>query len=261
MTLQLLEAAGAQADDQTGLEGSVAARRALTSGDIDMYWEYTGTAWLSYLQNDEAITDPERQYEAVKKADLAKEDIEWLEPAPFDNTYAIAVREDAGEPLDGVETISDLADLAQSDPDALTFCVGPEFAQRADGLPGLLDAYGFEVPSDNISTVGDAIVYKEVGSGEQCNFGSVFATDGKIGANSLRVLEDDQRFFAVYNPALNVRAEVLEQNPQLAELFNPLAASLETEKMQEMNTAVDAEGELPEDVARQYLEENGFLAG
>ena len=260
MTIQLLEAAGADVTDQTGLEGSVAARRALETGEIDMYWEYTGTAWLTYLGNDDPITDPQRQYDEVVAADTGNE-IEWLEPAPFDNTYAIAVREDAGDPVDGVETLSDLAALVESDPDQATFCVGQEFASREDGLPGMADAYGMEIPSENVSNVGDAVVYNQVGSGDQCNFGSVFATDGKIAPNNLRVLEDDERFFAVYNPALNVRAEVLDATPELADLIDPLAASLETETMQELNTAVDEAGELPADVARDYLVDNGFVEG
>ncbi len=261
MTMQLLEAAGAEVTDQTGLEGSVAARRALTSGETDMYWEYTGTAWLTYLGHDKAITDAGEQYDKVKAEDAEKNQIAWLEPAPLNNTYAIAVRKDAGEPLDGVETLSDLGELVQSDPDAATFCVGSEFATRADGLPGLEKAYGFDIPSGNISTVSDAVVYPQVGKGERCNFGSVFATDGKIGANNLRVLEDDEGFFPVYNPALNVREEVMQEYPQIADLFNPLAATLDTEAMQELNTAVDADGEQPADVARDYLEQNGFLAG
>jgi osmoprotectant transport system substrate-binding protein len=260
MTIQLLDAAGAQATDQTGLEGSVAARRALETGEVDMYWEYTGTAWLTYLGEDEPITDPEVQYDEVATAD-AENQIEWLEATPFDNTYAIAVREDAGDPVDGVETLSDLAALVESDPDEATFCVGQEFASREDGLPGLVDAYDMDIPSENISNVGDAVVYNQVGTGAQCNLGSVFATDGKIAPNNLRVLEDDQQFFAVYNAALNVRAEVLEQTPELTELFDPLAASLDTETMQELNTEVDEAGETPADVARQYLEDNGFLEG
>jgi osmoprotectant transport system substrate-binding protein len=260
MTIQMLEGAGAQASDETGTEGSVATRRALETGQTDMYWEYTGTAWLTYLGEDEAITDPETQYQEVATAD-AENQIEWLDPTPFDNTYAIAVREEAGEPLDGVETLSDLAALADTDPDQLTMCVGPEFADRDDGLPAVVETYGFEVPPGNVSTVGDAVVYTQVATGDECNFGSVFATDGKIAPNDLRLLEDDQQAFAVYNAALSVRAEVLEQAPELAELFTPLADSLDTETMQELNTAVDEAGEPPADVAREYLVDNGFLEG
>lgn len=260
MTVQMLEAAGADVADETGLEGSVAARRALESGEIDMYWEYTGTAWLTYLQEDEPILDSEQQYEEVAQTDSSQNQIEWLEPTPFDNTYAIAAREDAGGEVDAVETLSDLTELAESDPDQATMCVGQEFASREDGLQVLTQGYGLDVPGDNVSNVGDAVVYDQVGQGA-CNFGSVFATDGKIAPNNLRVLEDDQQNFAVYNAALNVRDQALEQAPDLPELFDPLAASLDTETMQGLNTQVDEEGERPDDVARSYLEENGFLAG
>lgn len=141
-----------------------------------------------------------------------------------------------------------------------TICVGEEFSTRPDGLPGLQEAYGFEIPRDQVSAIEDAVVYTQVASGDTCNFGSVFATDGQIESLDLRLLEDDQMFFASYNPALNVRQEVLDANPDIAGMFTPVAEALETEVIQGLNAAVDAEGEDPADVARGFLEENDLLA-
>ena len=259
VTKQVLEAAGANVTDQTGLEGSTAARNALESGDIDMYWEYTGTAWTNYLGHDKPIPDEQGQYEAVKKEDAAQNMIDWLKPTPFNDTFAIAVRSDADAEVNGVQTISDLAALASSNPDLATFCLGEEFSTRPDGFPGLTKAYGFEVPRDNISVVGDSVVYQQVGDGSRCNFGSVFSTDGRIQSLNLRVLEDDQKFFPFFNAALNVRQQA--DSPELAKLFDPIAAALDDETMTALNAQVDVDGERPEDVASGFLQDNGFVSG
>nr|MBA2781753.1 glycine/betaine ABC transporter substrate-binding protein [Rubrobacteraceae bacterium] len=90
ITLQALEAAGATVNDQIGLAGTVAARKALESGEIDMYWEYTGTGWINFLGHTKPIPDSQKQFEAVAKEDLAKNDIKWLSPpAPANNTYTM----------------------------------------------------------------------------------------------------------------------------------------------------------------------------
>lgn len=261
ITLQMLEAAGAEVNDQTGLEGSLAARNALTSGETDMYWEYTGTAWATYFEEEEPIPDPQEQFDAVAQRDLNQNEIAWVEPfTPFNNTFALAIRSDTGtEELDQVETLSDLAALVESNPDLATFCLGEEFSTRPDGFPGVQRAYDFEAPEGNISVVGDSVVYNQVADGDRCNFGSVFATDGRIESLDLRVLEDDQNFFPFFNVALNVRQEALDQAPELEEMFAPVAEALTEEQMTALNAQVDVEGERPEDVAQQFLEENGLI--
>src|SRR5690606_28991791 len=104
ITMLALEEAGADVSDQIGLQGSTIVRNALSSGEIDMYWEYLGTGWVTHLGNDEGVPGAEAQYEAVREAD-ADNDIVWLEPTPFDNTYAVAVSDENADRL-GVSTIS-----------------------------------------------------------------------------------------------------------------------------------------------------------
>lgn len=257
ITVAVLEDAGADVNDQTGLAGSVAARKALESGEIDMYWEYTGTNWLTYLKETDPIPDAQEQYEAVKEAEV-ENGIALLEPSPANNTYAFAVRSEAAADF-GVERISDFAQLIEERPDDATLCVGEEFTARDDGLPGVEKTYGFEFPSDNVVKVDEGIIYTEVDKGGRCNFGEVFITDGRIAANDLTVIEDDKSFFPLYNPVLNVRQEALDEHPELADLFNPIAAALDNETLQRLNAQVDVDG-IPEDeVARQWLEEEGFL--
>lgn len=138
-------------------------------------------------------------------------------------------------------------------------CAATEFLTRDDGLPGLEEAYDFTLPESAISQVALGVVYTQVPKGEACNFGEVFATDGRIVANNLDIIEDDKDFFVKYNVAMTMRQEVFDNNPDIAELFRPLTESLTTEKMRQLNAQVDVEGQRPEQVAEDYLENNDLI--
>ena len=259
ITFQALEAAGADVTDQIGLAGTDATREALKSGDIDMYWEYTGTGWINHLGNTDPIPGREAQFEAVAEADLEQNDIKWLSPpAPANNTFAITVSNENAEDL-GVQTISDLGRLIEERPEEATFCTDSEFATRDDALPGLEETYGFEFPDQNIKTVAIGVIPSSVDEGEPCNFGVMQATDGRIPALDLTVLEDNEDFFPLYNPALVMREETFEEYPQMQDLISPIAEELDTETLQNLNAAVDSEGREPEDVAEEWLSEQGFI--
>jgi osmoprotectant transport system substrate-binding protein len=260
ITILALKAADASVIDRTGLGGNEAVRRALATGDIDLYWEYTGTGWLVFLAEPDPISDPRELYEAVAEQDLEENGIEWLEPAPGNNSYAIASSEETYEEL-GVETISDLGRLVEERPEEATLCFGNEndFRTRIDGLPGLERAYGFEFPEENLITVSLNAVYRTVEEGEICNFGVVFSTSGLIREVDLRLLEDDEQFFTVYNPAPTMRRETLEEYPQLEELFAPISEKLDTGTLRDLNSTVEVGGESPEAVAERWLRENGFI--
>ena len=252
ITIAALEAAGADVTDETGLTGTDTVRAALESGDIDMYWEYTGTGWVNILGN--TTTDlPEDLYSAVAEADEAN-GVAWLEPAPFEDTYRIAATSEfAAE--NNLETTSDVAEYVQANPEEGTLCAASEFLNRDDGLPGLQDAYGFEF--SEVVELDLGLIYTQVG--ESCNFGEVFSTDARIVSNELTVLDDDQDFFVPYNGALTVRQDVLEENPQIAELMAPIAEMLTDEEITELNAQVDNEGGEYAEVAQEWLAENGFI--
>ena len=258
IALQVLENAGASVKDQTRLAGSVAARQALTSGQIDTYWEYTGTGWITYLKHTKPIQNSQKQYEAVAKEDLKKNGIEWLPPAPANNTYAIAVRKEAYDKL-GVKKLSDFKQLINENPEEATLCVGTEFSTRDDGLPGMEKAYGYQFPRDNLVKIDEGLIYQATDKGDKCNFGEVFATDGRIEGLGLKVIEDDKSFFPIYNPSLNVRKEVIDEYPQIKKIFAPISKKLDTRTLQKLNAQVDIDGQLPEDVAQKWLSENGFI--
>ena len=257
ITRLALENTGATVNDQIGLAGSDAARTALTSGEIDMYWEYVGTAWVNYLGETSGAI-PGDDYQTVADRDLEENDVRWLEVAPEQNSYAIATNQQIADEY-GLQNLSDLGAFIDENPDEATLCVGGEFADRDDGLPGMQETYGWEFPEDQVNRIQDGLVYDQVSDGEQCNFGSVFTTDGRIPNLNLVLLIDDQDHFPSYNAALTIRREVFDQNEQLADLFAPISALLTTEEMQRLNSQVDVDGLPPEDVAEDFLSENGFI--
>ncbi len=173
LTIAALQAAGATANDKCGIVGSVPTREALTSGAIDMYWEYTGTAWTTYQDHTDPIPDAQKQYDAVKQED-AKNGIVWLDRAPFNDTYAIGATSAMADKLN-VHTISDLAKLSNSGSPDATMCIAQEFAGRSDGLPGLEKAYGFKPKT---TTIDEGAIYQAIHDGRQCNFGEIDSTDG-----------------------------------------------------------------------------------
>lgn len=268
IAVHALEATGASVDDQVGLASTDAARSALESGEIDMYWEYTGTNYINHLGETDPPGDRQELFDTVQQRELEENDLRLLEPpAPMNNTYALAVREEVydensdeyDEDLAQIEQLSDLGQLIEENPDKATVCAASEFAVRDDGLPGMEEEYGYEFPEDNISRFQEGVIYERADQGDPCNFGSVFTSDGRVAALDLRVLEDDKTFFPLYNPTINVREDVYQENQQLSDLFGPISEQLTLETMQELNARVDVDGEDPETVAEDWLTEEGFI--
>lgn len=256
-----LQVAGFDVVDRTNIPGSVPARKGMTDGKIDMEWEYTGTAWLSYLGHSKPIPDPQQQYEAVREGDLAN-GLTWLPPAPMNNTYAFAVRSEAVPQLGGISTLSGLATIPV---EQRTFCVESEFASRNDGLVPMLKTYGIPlgdpqgVPRGNIRTLDTGAVYEATDQGA-CNFGEVFTTDGRIKSLDLTVLKDDKSFFPNYNVAPVVKTQTLKEHPKLAGLFAKISPLLTNDVMQKLNARVDVDGEQPGDVALDWMVSKGLVA-
>jgi osmoprotectant transport system substrate-binding protein len=249
-----LAAAGAEVTNLTNIPGSFGARKAMTSGQANISPEYTGTGWINYLGNENPVKGAEAQYQAVKEAD-AKNGLTWLPPAPMDDTYAFAIRESEAQRL-GISKLSDLAKLDKGD---LTFCVESEFANRNDGFVPMLKTYGLTREKlGRVTNLDTGIIYTATADG-QCNFGEVFTTDGRIPGLKLKVLEDDKAFFPHYNLSAVVNSTMLEQHPEVAEIFAQLSPKLTNEVMLDLNARVDTGGEDPAIVARDWLVKEGLL--
>ena len=254
----LLAAAGMDVSDMSSLAGSNSFRQALVTGQVDIGMEYTGTAWMSYLGNDEPVRDPQQQWEAVRDADLAEHDIRWLPPTTVDNTYSFAMNRATAEAT-GVTTFSEYADLVRSDPQAAVSCMETEFSVRRDGWPGLAEAYGFDAATVPTPIMQPGIIYQATSVGRECAFGEVYTTDGRVKGLDLVVLEDDKRFFPVYNLATVVRGSYLDAHPQIEQVLAPLIDLLTNKVMVELNMRVDVDGEDPALVARDFLVAEGLV--
>jgi len=257
VVVQALEAAGADVTDRTNLTGTSVVRQALESGEIDLYYEYTGTGWITILGETTPVAGATEQFDAVKQADAAN-DITWFAQAEANNTFAIAANSQAVDEL-GVESISDWAEVVNDDPSKGRLCSSAEFINRDDGLPGVEKTYGFDLPDDEVVQLEPALVYTQVGAGDDCDFAVVFATDGQIRNEDLTVLEDDQAFFPPYNLAVAMRTEAYEANREpLEDLFGQISGELTDDKLIELNSRVDVDGEDPADVAADFLGEIGI---
>lgn len=256
ITVILLQSAGADVQDLTNIPGSQSARQAQLQGQIDVLWDYTGTAWVAYLGQANPIVDEREQWQAVKDFD-AKNGLVWLPPAPMNNTYSFAVTEQTKQRL-GVRTMSDLQRVPAEE---LTFCVESEFANRNDGFQPWLKTYGLpEIPEDQVKTLDTGAIYAATAQGV-CNFGEVFTTDGRLKALNLTPLEDDKKFFPNYNVAPVLTDKLYQRAPQIEQLLAPVEAKLDNQTLLELNARIDVNGEEPGDVAWDWLRQEGFVSG
>lgn len=257
MAKDLLEKQGFKVELKTGLATNM-VRRALLQGEVDMYYEYTGTAYtVFYKQKDPAVmSNPQAVYNWVKKKD-AQKGLVWLEPVQFNNTYTLIMQKAKADKL-GIHSISDLAKYVKDKPKALLFGVGSEFWERPDGFKKLMGVYDFKVPFDNVKKMSIGLAYMALKEG-QIDVGMGFATDGRIAAFHFVNLTDNKQFFPVYNPAPVVRKQVLKKYPEIEAILKPLAEKLNTTEMQSLNKSVDVEHKSVAEVAKGWLEDNGLL--
>ncbi|MFW6120220.1 MAG: glycine betaine ABC transporter substrate-binding protein [Petrotogales bacterium] len=248
MIAELLEEEGFNVKLSTGMS-SFAARQALETGQTDIYADYTGTAWVTYLDHEDIISDPLKLYEAVKEEDLEKNDIVWLQMCSFNNTYALAIPRDFANET-GMLTISDLAEY-EEDHD-LKYGIDFEFFERPDGFHAMAETYDMDVQGNQVSTMEIGMTYEAVNRG-QIDVAMVFATDGKLMKYDMVILEDDKNFFPPYNLVATVRKDVLEEHPEIREAVRPLAMYLNQDIMIRLNYLVDDKGYEPNEVAEMYL--------
>ncbi|HEL1669503.1 TPA: ABC transporter permease/substrate-binding protein [Streptococcus suis 2651] len=225
---------------------------ALKSGSIDIYPEYTGTITSTLLKNSsmDLSTNSDEVYTYAKEAILEQDGLVYLAPMAFQNTYALAVTEDYAQ-KNGIEKISDLAKVQQTAVAGFSL----EFNDREDGNIGLKNLYNLQL---NVKTMEPALRYEAIKSGN-VQIIEAYSTDSKVVTYKLKILEDDKRLFPPYQAAPLLSKETLEKYPELEPALGVLAGNISTEEMTRMNYAVDVEGKSAEQVAREYLEQEGLL--
>lgn len=247
---QTLEDAGFEIDRNFNLAGTAVAFRALRAGSIDVYPEYTGTAWVTLLEQPTGGT-PAEVLVGVRRVFRERYDLEWLAPLGFENAYEVAVRRAVAEERD-LKTIGDLA----ARDDGLRYAFGFEFQEREDGLVGLRRAYGLDPAS--IATMQQTLKYTAAGD-DAIDVLDVYTTDGLILLHDLVVLDDPAGVFPPYEAAPLVRGETLREHPAVAVALAPLGGTLDEARMRELNKRVEVDGESIERVAADFLEELGVI--
>jgi osmoprotectant transport system substrate-binding protein len=257
IAIAALESVNAQVTDRCNVGGTDTTRNALLGGDIDLYWEYTGTAWVTFL-GQQPIQDSTAQYEAVKKRDLTQNKIVWLQPTPFNNTYAFAVKKERAQQL-RLRTLSDMAAYVRSGAPG-NVCIDVEYQNRDDGFVGLQRSYGFQAPPNRVQVLQAGAIYQATADQEECLFGLVYTTDGRIPQLGLTVLQDDKLYHPLYNAAPTMRTDAYGRNPNIATALAPISAALTNEVMADLNRQRSAEGKSARRVARAWLVQQGFIA-
>ncbi|KZM57077.1 glycine/betaine ABC transporter substrate-binding protein [Aeribacillus pallidus] len=234
--------------------GSTVVRQALENGQIDLYWEYTGTALVIY-NHQPVETDPDAAYEKVKEIDQ-KKGLVWLNKAVLNNTYAIMMLEKKANEL-GIKTISDLADYVNNHKE-IKFASNAEFYARQDGLRGLEKKYEFKFQPKNVIKMETGLLPNALKEGQvDASIGT--STDGRIKEFNLIILEDDKHYFPAYNAAPVVREESLEKNEELADQLNELSSRLNSETLIQLNYMVDVEHKDVAEVAREWLTSQNLI--
>jgi osmoprotectant transport system substrate-binding protein len=253
LTAQYLRDKGYQVQITGGL-GSNLARSAQESGQLDLLWEYTGVSLVAYNHVDEKL-DSEQTYQRVKELDI-KKGLVWLSPSKFNNTYALALPDKIAQQYPQVNTMSDLTTVLKAEADkGHIVALDTEFANRSDGLVGMVKHYGMNLGRENTRQMDAGLVYTALRNG-QVFAGLVYTTDGRLNAFKLKVLEDDKHYFPDYTAAPVIRKEYLDKHPELADLLKPLAALLDNQTMRTLNARIDVDHESPTVVAAEFLREH-----
>ena len=241
-----LEDAGFEVERKMNIAGSI-IHTSITNDEIDLYPEYTGTGLLAILKLD-LITDPVVVYETVKEEYAKQFNITWLDQSQANDSNGLVIRTDLAKELN-IYTVSDLQKQAQQ----IRFASQGEFEYREDGIPGLEKVYG-EFNFQSITLYDNGLKYKILESME-ADVAPAYTTEGQLVNTDLyTLLEDDKNFWPPYYLAPIIRTEVLEENPDIAEVLNKVSASLDTKTVTMLNAQVDVEQLEYEEVAKDFYD-------
>lgn len=254
LSLQYLKGLGYPVENKMGLGELAVIRPALTSGQIDMYWEYTGTGVINLMKHD-PVFDAKESYTLIKDWD-DKNGIEWLDYAPLNDTYGIVVRSDVAEKYNLKTTSDYVAQVKKGE--HLKFVSFPEWDGRADGLPAFEKTYDFKMPKDDLVDVAMGLNYDTL-KAQKGDLALAFTTEPRIITDKLVMLQDDKNAFPVYNACPVVRKEIVEAYPNLTADMKKLSDLLDTATITELNKQADVEKKSIEEVSTTFLKSKGLL--
>jgi len=262
MIVSLLEAHGLAVENKLQLGPTNIVRAAILAGQIDIYPEYTGNGALFFhLEQDPVWKDWAKGAAKVSALDREKNHLVWLAPAPANNTWTIALRQDLAE-RHGLKTMADFAKYLASG-GAIKLAASAEFVESPAALPAFEATYGFRLTDAQLLTLSggntSATLRAAAEGTSGVNAAMAYGTDGALAALGLTALEDDKGAQVVYAPAPVVREAVLQQHPEIAKLLDPVFATLTLETLQQLNAKIAVEGEDAGAVAAAYLKSKHFL--
>ncbi len=239
-----------EVDRKLDLGGTLLVHQAITSGAVDVYPEYSGTALTAVLHLPPGA-DESAVFDRVRKEYRKRFRLEWLPPLGFNNSFAMVIRADRAR-RDGLATLSDAARYR----DGWKLGVGYEFLDRPDGLPALQHSYGLRLDGPP-KTMDLGLLYRALQQGEVTMVAGN-TTDGLLSVLDLAVLRDDNHAFPPYQASLVVRAGAMVPHPNLREALVELSGKFTERTMQSLNYAVDGKHEPVASVARSFRQAAGL---
>ena len=260
--LEVLKANNIPVTDKIQLGDTKTVRAAITAGQIDIYPEYTGNGAFFFNEADKPIwNNADQGYQEVKKLDDQNNKIAWLTPAPANNTWDIALRQDVAQP-DNIKSWTDFGKWVARGGN-VKLAASTEFVSSPPALPAFEKTYGFKLTDNQLVVLsgGDtaATIAAAANQTSGVNAAMVYGTDGGIAPSGLVVLDDDKGVQPVYQPAPIIREAVLKEHPVIETLLKPVFAKLDLVTLQELNGRVQVGGEPVKGVAEDFLKKNGFL--
>jgi osmoprotectant transport system substrate-binding protein len=257
MLVAAFEAAGASVDNKVDLGGTNVARAAVESGEIDIYMEYNGTGWAVHLGLPDPSFDAAELTAGVKERDLTENGIVWIGRSPFNNTYGFTSSPEATEANGGPFTLTTMMEYVQANSDVIV-CMESEFPSREDGLILTENHTGIKVPDNQQLILDTGIIYTETAA-NNCDFGEVYATDGRIPALGLTLVEDPG-VNILYNVSGTMGVDKYNEAPEAFDaIIEAILGPLDNTRMAELNGFVSADGRPAAEVAKEYLVSEGLI--
>lgn len=262
MIVLALAANGIRTVNKTSLGTTKVVRAALLAGEIDIYPEYTGNGAFIFSEESSPVwRNAKAGYERVKTLDYEKNKIVWLEPAPANNTWAIAVRKDVAS-ANKLKTLDDMARWINGG-GSFKLAASAEFAERSDALPAFQKAYGFTLKPDQLLTLagGDtaATIRAAAEKTSGVNAAMAYGTDGPLAALGLVIMADTKGVQAIFAPAPLVREDALKKNPKIRDALAPVFKLLNGPTLQSLNAKIQLEGQDAKKVAGDFLKLKGLM--